>query len=444
MRLVASEVARVLGARLVGPDATAEGAGFDSRSLSGREMFVAVRAERDGHMFVPDALARGAAFALCDEVPDALPAGATVVVTRDTVAGLGVLARHHRRRLAGSLGNKVVGITGSVGKTSTKDFTVAALGARWRPVAASHKSFNNDLGVPVTVLSAPEDAAALVLEMGMRGMGEIARLCSIAEPVIGVVTAVADAHSELVGGIDNVARAKAELVAALPSEGLAVLNADDPRVASMARASASPVLLYGQGPDADVVFEVLGVGATGCCEVAVTDRRDNSTAQMAVPMPGLHMASNAAAAAAVAVSCDVPLADACAALGVASVSDMRMTWRRAAAGMRILDDTYNANPASTLAALSTLAAVPAGRRVAVLGYMAELADPVAAHRDIAASTRRFGIELIAVGTDLYGVAPREIHEIAAYFAASDDATAILVKGSRVAGLEALVRALVGN
>jgi UDP-N-acetylmuramoyl-tripeptide--D-alanyl-D-alanine ligase len=444
MRLVASEAAAVLGARLVGPDAVAEGATFDSRTLAGREMFVAVRAERDGHGFAGDAISRGAGFVLCERVPPGLPPDATFVVVHDTVEALGMLARHHRRRIAGQLGDRVVGITGSVGKTSTKDFIVSVLSRSWPSLAASHKSFNNDLGVPITVLSARDDAEALVLEMGMRGMGQISRLCEVAEPVIGVVTAVADAHTEMVGGIEGVARAKAELVAALPGHGTAILNADDPRVAAMSSATSARVLTYGSDRSAMVRFSVRSVDEDGCQLVEIVDAASGSRAQVLVPVPGVHMASNAAGAVAVGVACGLSIDEASAGIATAGVADMRMTWRRAATGLRVLDDSYNANPASMAAALRTLAEVPAARRVAVLGFMAELVDPGRAHREVADIARECGIEVIAVGTDLYGIAPTHPDQVVEALSAAGKDTVVVVKGSRVAGLDDVVRRLVGH
>ena len=215
----------------------AGGASFDSRSLRPGELFVAVVAERDGHGFV---------------APPPRPAPAQRCVTSGRrrrpaarhrarhVAALLDLASWARARLDAT----VVGITGSVGKTSTKDLVAAAVGAG-RRVAANERSFNNEQGLPVTILGAPDDTEVLVLEMGMRGPGEIARLCAVGRPDIGVVTAVAAAHTERLGGIEGVARAKAELVAALPATGTAVLNADDPWVAAMAGSTQRPVLTFG-------------------------------------------------------------------------------------------------------------------------------------------------------------------------------------------------------
>src|SRR3954447_12417305 len=204
MRFRAIEVAAATGGRLVGPDVELDGGSFDSPSVAPGQLFVPLVAERDGHEFIVDALARGAGAYLT-----ARPVGpsGTAVEVPDTLQALMALGAAMRRaRFAGC----VVGITGSVGKTSTKDLAVAAIGAS-RPVHANERSFNNDQGLPTTILATPPDATVLVVEMGMRGPGEIARLCAIASPHVGVVTRVAEGHSELAGGIEGATRANGEL-----------------------------------------------------------------------------------------------------------------------------------------------------------------------------------------------------------------------------------------
>ena len=225
MRCWAHEVAELVGGRLHGPDVEIDGTDFDSRSIGHGQLFVPLVAERDGHEFIGAALERGAAAYLTSRTP----VGGTAIEVDNTLHALMRLATGLRDRVDGP----VVGITGSVGKTSTKDLTRAAAGAG-RRVWANEKSFNNEQGLPTTVVNAPADTEVLILEMGMRGHGEITALCDIARPTIGVVTRVAEAHSDRVGGIDGVARAKAELVQALPAEGVAILNADDVRVRAMA------------------------------------------------------------------------------------------------------------------------------------------------------------------------------------------------------------------
>ncbi|MEY4175793.1 MAG: UDP-N-acetylmuramoyl-tripeptide--D-alanyl-D-alanine ligase, partial [Actinomycetota bacterium] len=236
MRFRASDVAAATGGRVVGPDCDIDGVSFDTRSIRQGQLFVPLVAARDGHDFVPAALQAGAAAYLSSR-----PArGGTAIEVPDTLRGLMQLATHMRGRYTGPL----VGITGSVGKTSTKDLARAALSPS-RRTWANDRSFNNEQGLPTTLLNAPDDTEVMVLEMGMRGFGEITELCRIARPTIGVVTRVAEAHSDRVGGIEGVARAKAELVQALPPDGVAVLNADDHRVRRMSESTDAEVLLFG-------------------------------------------------------------------------------------------------------------------------------------------------------------------------------------------------------
>ena len=200
---MAADVANATGGALIGQNAHISGVSFDSRTITPGQLFVPIVAERDGHEFIEVALKSGAGAYLTQHDP----VGRTAIVVDDTLSALLKLGAWARARLEPTVGSKVIGITGSVGKTSTKDFIAAALSSELI-VSASERSFNNDQGLPVTLLNAADNSQALVLEMGMRGFGEIARLCSIAQPNIGVVTAVAAAHTERVGGIEGVAKAK--------------------------------------------------------------------------------------------------------------------------------------------------------------------------------------------------------------------------------------------
>ena len=315
MRFRAIEVAAATGGRLVGPDVELDGVSFDSRSVLPGQLFVPLVAERDGHEFVPDALARGAAAFLTSRPADGT---ATAIEVDDTLGALMDLARVMRQeRFAGP----VVGITGSVGKTSTKDLAVAAIGAS-RPVHANERSFNNDQGLPTTILTTPVDATVLLVEMGMRGPGEIARLCGIAAPQIGVVTRVAEAHGDLVGGIDGVARAKGELVEALPRGGTAILNADDARVVAMAARTTATVLTYGEAADADVRVERITLDELARPSfTAVTPWGDVA---VRLGVSGRHMVANAAAALAIAGTVGADVEAAAGALATAGLSPMRM------------------------------------------------------------------------------------------------------------------------
>ncbi len=242
MRCSASELTRHLGGELVGPDVSIEGASIDSRTIRPGQLYVPIVAERDGHAFIPAALEAGApAYLTAQE-----PVGGTAIRVRDTAAALLSLGAFARGRVGGA-----IGITGSVGKTTTKDLLAGCLASTFR-TAASERSFNNELGLPLTLLNAPDAARWVVLEMGARRVGDIEQLAEVARPDVGIVTSVAMAHVEYFGDLDGVARAKGELVAALPASGLAVLNFDDPRVRDMASLSACPVLGYAVGADAEV------------------------------------------------------------------------------------------------------------------------------------------------------------------------------------------------
>lgn len=442
MRITAADLAQVVAGTVIGPDVDANGVSFDSRSVVSGQLFVAVMGERDGHMFVADAFSAGATIALVARSRGVDLSGivGTLVEVDDTLSALNAYALHRRRTLS-TVGNRVVGITGSAGKTSTKDFLVAALSSTHPRTHGAYRSFNNDIGVPVTVLDAPDECDALVLEMGMRGFGEIARLCAVAEPIIGLVTIVGDAHSDLVGGIDGVAEAKSELIRSLPDNGIAVLNADDERVRAMASLCRGTVVLYGISDDADVKLDVISVDEEGRCVVRVTHAGE--TAEFLVPVAGRHMALNAVGAIAAAVACGVALRDAVGAVADSAITNQRMQWKTGSSGVRVLDDSYNANSASMEAAIRTLASVPASHRVAVLAPMAEIADAEVAHGRVADLCRDLGIELIAVDTDLYGVAPVSVGDAVAMLAGVDTETAVLVKGSRAYRMEEVVEGLVG-
>ncbi len=435
MKWRAVAVAEAVGGVLSGPDTEVRGATIDSRSVVGGELFVAVRAARDGHDFIDDALAAGAAAYLSSEAPGP----GTAVLVGDTTAALADLGRAARQRL----GDRVVGITGSAGKTSTKDLLAAALDGPMR-VAASERSFNNELGVPLTLLNAADDTDVVVVEMGARGIGHIAALCRIAGPTIGVVTNVGLAHTEMLGSLANVARAKAELVEALPPSGTAVLNADDERVAAMASVSAAQVLTYGvEGGDVracDVVVDG---------ELRPSFRLASSWGSVEVHLGvrGAHQAANAAAAAAAALALGVSLDEVAAGLGRARSSPWRMELTRSLDGGLVLNDSYNANPASTEVALRSLAALDAERRVAVLGPMCELGEHSAAeHARIGALVRSLGIDvLVTIGAPAYqGEDVADIGRAVALIGPVGPGDAVLVKGSRAAGMERLATVLAGS
>jgi UDP-N-acetylmuramoyl-tripeptide--D-alanyl-D-alanine ligase len=342
------------------------------------------------------------------------------------------LAADRRARFGGT----VIGVTGSVGKTSTKDMALAALSAS-RRASANERSFNNDQGLPTTIVNTPDDTEVMVLEMGMRGFGEITRLCRIGRPTIGLVTRVAEAHSDRVGGIDGVARAKAELIEALPADGVAILNADDSRVRAMSSLTKGSCVLFGHAADADVRVRDLVLDELARPSFAVDTPWGSTTVRLAIS--GRHMAVNAAAALACVGAVGGDLVAGASALGAVELTAMRMEVGRAPTGAVILNDSYNANPTSMRAAIDALVALQATRHIAIVGVMAEISDPEREHRAITRYAVERGVELIAVDTELYGLTP-VVDAIEALGSISGD-DAVLVKGSRVAGLDRLAAIL---
>jgi UDP-N-acetylmuramoyl-tripeptide--D-alanyl-D-alanine ligase len=400
-------------------------------------MFVAIKGERDGHLFVAAAVEAGAGAVMVEtaQIAEGLPVPAIVV--GDTSAALLALGSAARARLAG----EVVGITGSVGKTSTKDLTAAALGAG-KQVTASERSFNNELGVPLTLANAAESTEVAVIEMGARGPGHIALLCSIARPTVAVVTAVAAAHTELFGTLDNIAVAKGELVEALPASGTAVLNGDDERVAAMAERNAGRTLLYSTArSDSDLFAE--NIRLDNQLRPSFKARTPWGNVFVSLGARGAHQVPNALAALGVAGVCGVDMERAAADLAQAKLSPWRMELTRTRGGAALINDSYNANPASMRAALDALASLPARRRVAVLGEMAELGERSdEEHVAIADYADSLGVDLITVGTAAYGREPvGGIDDAERLLADLSPEDAVLVKASRVAGLERLAERL---
>jgi UDP-N-acetylmuramoyl-tripeptide--D-alanyl-D-alanine ligase len=431
VRFSTSELAVQLGGELVGPDVSVDGASIDSRTVAPGQLFVPIVAERDGHDFIPAALDAGAAAYLTARAP----VGATAVVVDDTATALmnvGVAAR-------GRFGGGAVGITGSVGKTTTKDLVQRCLSASFR-TAASERSFNNELGLPLTLVNAPDNAQWVVLEMGARGLGHIARLALVARPDVGIVTSVAMAHVEYFGDLEGVARAKTELVEALPASGVAVLNFDDPRVARMAAASPCPVLGYALQADAEVRAE-----RVMCDDELLPSFRlvtPWGKGDVRLSLRGVQQVPDALAAAAAALWCGVPLEAVVPALEAVTASPLRMELRHPPGGPVLLVDCYNANPASVEAALRSLAGLASSRKVAILGLMAELgADTVEQHRRMSALAAELGIEVRGYQTDLYGgaVIGGVAEAVVALRSMAPD-EAVLLKGSRVARLEDVVEA----
>ena len=448
MRWTLDEVAAATGGRLHGDGSTeVDGVTQDSRDVRPRMLFVPLVAERDGHDFIGDAITGGASAYLTARGPSAVDAAAVEVA--DTQAALTALAREARHRL-GTV--PVVGITGSVGKTTTKDLLAAVLG-RDRRVWSSTRSFNNEIGVPITLLSAPTGTEALVVEMGSRGPGHIAELCRVARPTLGVVTTVGLSHTSELGSLAAVVSAKQELVESLPAAddgGVAFLNAGVPEVAAMAEATEARVVTFGDGGQVSAVSLELDDDLTPRFVL----HSPSGEIDVALGARGVHSVDNAVAAAAVGLELGVSLEDVAAGLATPELSPLRMEVVRTAAGARLLNDSYNANPLSMRAALHALAALPAKRRIAVLGTMAELGEFEAAeHAAVGSLAGQLGVEVIAVDTPGYasgGGTVIEAEGIDGALEALRDlgglgaGDAVLVKGSRVAGLERLAARLVAG
>ncbi len=403
IRLTLAEVAELTGGTLTGGDpgtAVTGAVTLDSRTVAAGDLFVAVAGERvDGHDYLGAAAAAGAVGALATRPDEALPC----VVVDDPVVALGRLAAGVHTRLAAD-GLITLGLTGSSGKTSTKDLLGQVLAAAGETVSPPG-SYNNDIGLPLTVLSADEGTRYLVLEMGARGPGHIARLCGVARPDIGIVLNVGSAHLGEFGSAEVIAQAKGELVEALPADGTAVLNADDPRVLGMAPRTRARVVTTGRGPAADV--RATDVALDDSARPRFTLVAGGEEHPVALRVVGEHQVDNALSAAAAAIAAGMTPAAVAAALSEAGArSRWRMEVDRRADGVTVVNDAYNANPESMRAALAALAGLPATRRIAVLGAMAELGpDADAEHERLGRDAAAAGVDLlVAVGPDAVGIA----------------------------------------
>jgi UDP-N-acetylmuramoyl-tripeptide--D-alanyl-D-alanine ligase len=365
---------------------------YDSRKVTPGGLFVAFKgAQVDGHDYARSAVAGGAIGMLGQHAVPDVPS----IVVEDPRVALARLARHVIDRLPQTT---VIGLTGSSGKTTTKDF-IAQLVSRRGSTVAPAGSLNNELGHPYTVLQATDATRFLVLEIGARGGGHVRHLCQVAPPRIGAVLNVGTSHIGEFGSIEAIAEAKGELVEALPVDGVAVLNADDPRVRSMAGRTAARVLLVGEAADADVRADDVVLDSRG--RAAYTLVTSAEAARVQLNVPGRHQVGNTLAAAAVALAAGIPFADVVAGLPeVRLASARRMDVFDRSDGVTVIDDSYNANPASMSAALHALADLGRHRRrVAVLGYMAELGDyERAGHEGVGELAASLGVDrLIVVG-----------------------------------------------
>jgi UDP-N-acetylmuramoyl-tripeptide--D-alanyl-D-alanine ligase len=371
-----------------------QGAAVDSRNVTPGCCFVALRGERvNGHAYVGEAIAAGASVALVER-PVEVGGDAALVQVADSLVALQELAAWWRSRSA----VRAVGITGSTGKTIAKEITADVL-ARCLAVLRNEGNLNSETGLPMTLLRLEPEHQVAVLEMSMYTTGEIARLAEIARPEVGVVLAVHPTHLQRAGSIEKIAEAKSELPQALPRDGLAVLNADDHRVAAMARVTAARVLTFGLGEGADV--RATDLEPRGIHGTEFTIHAPWGTRRILNGTPGRHLVHHALAAATVAQHFDVPLPEVAAALEQGSHAPHRMAIGETPTGATLVDDTYNASPVSVSAALDFLAETPVRvgrRRLAVLGDMLELgSDEERQHREIGAKAAHVVDGLVAVG-----------------------------------------------
>lgn len=451
MKLSPAEIAAALRAEVVAEGAaeSPRRATIDSAATGPGDLFFGLRGEnRDGGEFAPAAVASGAwGVVVRSEMSQFLPLSggkydrnggtdAWVFVAPDPLAAMQALARAHRR----ALGARVLGVTGSVGKTSVKDISRALLPGR---VHANRENLNTEIGLPLTVLEAPEDTELLVLEMAMRGAGQIAELGAIAEPDVGVITNVGPVHVELLGSVEAIAAAKAELLDALPADGTAVVPVDggelEPHLERVER-----VLRFGPGGDVEATEAKVVEGVT---EALVSTPAGEQLFHF--PFAEAHNLTNALAAVAAGVALGAALADMADRAASIGFSSFRGERLELGDGIVLVNDCYNANPVSMRAALDHLATLGAPRTVAVLGEMGELGEGAPGyHREVGEHARAEGVDLvIGVGLPARDYDPDELvadpAEAAELLAARLEAgDAVLVKGSRSAGLEAVAEQLV--
>ena len=431
----------------------------DTRLLRAGDIFVALRGDtHDGHEFVGEAVRRGAGAVLVEPARIGEPLGCGVIVVRDTLAALGDLAAFHRRRHL----PRVVAVTGSNGKTTTKEMVAAILERAFGAarVLRTEGTQNNLVGLPLTLLRLAGGEGVAILELGMNGPGEIWRLAEIAEPDVGVITCVAPAHLEGLGSLRGVAEAKGELYRRLRPSATAVVNADDPMVAASARAFPGRHVSFGvAGGGAEhtvTARDVVDHGLDGT-EFHLVVERHGLPVRLAVP--GRHNVTNALAAAGIAHALGVQVDTMRAGLEAFQPPGMRMEVTRLPSGVTVLNDAYNANPASMAAALRTLAATRAPRRIAALGEMRELgAASAEAHRTVGAEAAAAGLDALfllgayadavragaeAAGLPLERIVIAASHEELAErlhaFARGGDL--LLLKGSRGAAMERVLRHL---
>ena len=435
---------------VAGPDRPIGGGAADSRKVRPGDLFTAFPGENtDGNRYVGEALAAGAVAAICERLPPGEWPKATVVVAPDATRAVGELAHAWRREC----GTAVVGITGTVGKTTTKELVAETLRARYA-VHKSEGNLNSREGLPLALLSLRRQDEVSVLEMGMDSKGEIGRLCDIAEPRVGVVLNIGLTHVEKLGSIEAIAEEKLTLARRLPADGAAILNMDDERVARARDSLGSGVIGFGRSAGAEL--RLLDAEDRGLAGTALAVAYRGREATVYSPLPGLHVVPAALAATAVSLALGMEVGAAAAAVSGARVEG-RMRPVRSRCGATILDDRYNASPASVAGALELLGRLP-GRRLALLGKMAELGEFAEEEHRRAGHVAARNLAVLAsfgeLGRTLVAAAREAGLEDARWFPTKEEAAqslarqlregdTVLVKGIRSEALETVIPLLEG-
>lgn len=456
MMMELREAARAVGGELIGADQGFERVTTDSRQLCAGDLFVALKGERfDGHRFVLEAQARGAAGVV---VCEPTTTEASQIVVRDTRLALGALASYWRSRLT----IPVLAVTGSNGKTTVKQMLAAILEVLG-PGVATVGNLNNDIGAPLTLLRLRDADRWAVIEMGANHLGEIGYLSGLARPDVALVNNAAPAHLEGFGSLADVVRAKSEIYSGLRVGGVAIVNADDANASTFAKnAAPHPVRTFGMEAPADVSADPAGVHyrfSDLSCEIVFELRVGGDRARVTMPLLGRHNVMNALAAAAAAHSAGIGIEAIAQGLSRVRPVEGRLQLKRGKQGLRVIDDSYNANPGSVGAAIEVLAAAQ-GTRILVLGDMAELgADEAQLHREVGARARAAGIDALYATGELTRHSVEAFGETGWHFpnraalieALGEDARAgrfvdatALVKGSRSSRMDEVVSALVSN
>ncbi len=466
IELTAGEITRECGGRMTSgmSDMTAfTGISTDSRTTNVGDLFIAFPGSRtDGRAHIEQAVDRGAmgiiaqpdeAFPFLKTIPE-MYIYITLIEVDYALKAYQAIARLIRRKTEA----RVVAVTGSAGKTTTKDM-IAAILSFTGPTVSAAGNFNNEYGLPMTFTTVEADTKFIVVEMGMRGSGQITELMGIARPHTGVITNIGDSHVERLGSRDNIAAAKAEMAEAMPEKTTLVLNSNDPYTPKIKVKTAATVITFGPQADVTATDIVLDTAARASFTIKAKVDGQQQVMPIVLPVPGAHNVMNALAAAAAALSVGAAPSDVIAGLAGVTPSANRLAVLTTAGGATILNDTYNASPAAMAAALATLAALEGGRKIAVLGDMLELGDLAeSAHTEVGGICAANGVDMllvlgdnatfVAAGATAGGLSPGVIFSPESLDEACDilkrelgEGDVVLVKASRALGLERIVECI---